>query len=259
MTEGMQGKVALITGGSSGIGQASAILFAKEGVKTVVTGRSQAGLDETLSRVRATGGEGKAIVADVAIPADVKRMITEGASVFGRLDYLVNNAGTQGEVNALADQRLESFDEVFATNVRGLFLCMKHAIPQILKQGGGAIVNLSSGGGLVGVPGASVYCASKHAVMGMTKVAALDYAQAGIRVNTVNPGGVDTPMLRRFFDSIEDETEREQARAGFNATHPMGRIATPEEVAEAVVFLCSPKAAFTTGTALSVDGGYVAH
>ena len=259
MTEGMQGKVALITGGSSGIGQASAVLFAKEGVKTVVTGRSQAGLDETLSQVGAAGGEGKAIVADVAVPAEVERMIAEGASTFGRLDYLVNNAGTQGEVNALADQRLESLDEVFATNVRGLFLCMKYAIPHILKQGGGAIVNLSSGGGLVGVPGASVYCASKHAVMGMTKVAALDYAQAGIRVNTVNPGGVDTPMLRRFFHSIEDEAERKQARAGFNATHPMGRIATPAEVAEAVVFLCSPKSAFTTGTALSVDGGYVAH
>ena len=259
MTEGMEGKVALITGGSSGIGRASAILFASHGVKTVVSGRSAAGLEETLSEVKAVGGAGAAIVADVAVPADVARMVTEGASAFGRLDYLVNNAGTQGEVSVLADQRLESFDEVFATNVRGLFLCMKHAIPYILKQGGGAVVNLSSGGGLVGVPGASVYCASKHAVMGMTKVAALDYAQAGIRVNTVNPGGVDTPMLRRFFDSIEDHAEREQARAAFNATHPMGRIATPEEVAEAVVFLCSPKAAFTTGTALSVDGGYVAH
>ena len=258
MAESMQGRVALITGGSSGIGQAAAVAFAKEGVKTVVTGRRRSGLDDTVSQVKAAGGDVRAIAADLTNPADIERMISEGASAFGRLDYLVNNAGTQGEVNPLADQRLESFDEVFAANVRGLFLCMKHAIPHILKQGG-AIVNISSGGGLVGVPGASVYCASKHAVMGMTKVAALDYAQKGIRVNSVNPGGVDTPMLQRFFDSIDDEGERRAAREGFNASHPMGRIATVEEVADAVVFLCSPKAGFITGTALSVDGGYVAH
>ena len=257
MAEGMRGRVALITGGSSGIGQASAVALAKEGVKTVVTGRSQEGLGDTVSQVKAAGGDVQAIGADLTDPTDIERMIAEGASAYGRLDYLINNAGTQGEVNELADQRLESFDEVFATNVRGLFLCMKYAIPHILKQGG-AIVNLSSGGGLVGVPGASVYCASKHAVMGMTKVAALDYAQKGIRVNSVNPGGVDTPMLQRFFNSIEDEGERRAARDVFDASHPMGRLATAEEVAEAVVFLCSPKAAFITGTALSVDGGYVA-
>ena len=257
MAETMAGKVALITGGSSGIGQATALAFAKEGVKSIVTGRSQAGLNETLSQVNALGGSIHALTADVRSPEDVERMVAEAASAFGRLDYLVNNAATQGEVNALADQRLESFEEVFDTNVRALFLCMKHALPLLLKQGG-AIVNLSSGGGLVGVPGASVYCASKHAVMGMTKVAAIEYAQQGIRVNAVNPGGVDTPMLHRFFDSIEDESERKAAREGFNASHPMGRIATPEEVADAIVFLCSPKASFITGVALSVDGGYVA-
>ena len=258
MEEGMQGRAALVTGGGSGIGRASAVALANEGAKVVVTGRNARGLEETVSQVKAAGGEARAIAADLMSSSDIERMIAEGASAFGRLDYLVNNAGAQGEVNVLADQRLESFDEVFAVNVRALFLCMKFAIPHILAQGG-AVVNLSSGGGLVGVPGASVYCASKHAVMGMTKVAALDYAQRGVRVNAVNPGGVDTPMLQRFFDSIEDEDERRQARAGFNATHPMGRIATVEEVAAAVTFLCSPKAAFVTGIALSVDGGYVAH
>ena len=257
MAETMAGKVALITGGSSGIGQATALALAKEGVKTVVTGRNEGGLDETLSRVTAAGGNVRVMTADLMNPADIERLIAEAAAAFGRLDYLVNNAATQGEVNEVADQRLESFEEVFDTNVRALFLCMKHAIPLLLKQGG-AIVNLSSGGGLVGVPGASVYCASKHAVMGITKVAAIEYAQKGIRVNAVNPGGVDTPMLQRFFDSIEDESEREAARESFNASHPMGRIATAEEVADAIVFLCSPKAAFITGAALSVDGGYVA-
>ena len=258
MAEDMTGSVALITGGSSGIGQASAIAFAKDGVRTVVTGRSRSGLDETVAQVKAAGGDVQAIDADLTDAADIERMVARAAAAYGRLDFLINNAGTQGEVAELAQQRLDSFDEVFATNVRALFLCMKHAIPHLLKQGG-AIVNLSSGGGLVGVPGASVYCASKHAVMGMTKVAALDYARQGIRVNAVNPGGVDTPMLRRFFDSIEDEAQRQAARDGFDASHPMGRIATVEEVAAAVVFLCSSKAAFITGTALSVDGGYVAH
>ena len=185
-------------------------------------------------------------------------MIEQALAVYGRLDILVNNAGTQGEVAPLVDQRLASFQEVFDTNVRSVFLCMKYAIPHLLNQRG-AIVNIASGGGLVGVPGASVYCASKHAVIGMTKVAALDYATAGLRVNAVCPGGVDTPMLQRFFESIPDPDARRQAREEFNATHPIGRIAKPEEVAAAVVFLCSPDAAFITGTTLSVDGGYVAH
>ena len=258
MAESMQGKVALITGASSGIGQATAVSLAKEGVKSVVTGRSTEGLQETTSQTKAAGGEVRPLAADLTDPDDIERLVADSAAAFGRLDYVINNAGTQGEVNAVADQRPESYEEVFATNVRAPFLIMKHAIPHLLRQGGGAIVNLSSGGGLVGVPGASVYCASKHAVMGMTKVAAIDYAKQGIRVNAVNPGGVDTPMLRKFFASIPDDGERKAARQAFEATHPMGRIATVEEIADAIVFLCSPKASFITGIALSVDGGYVA-
>ena len=254
----MKGQVALITGGSSGIGRAAAAALAQQGVQVVVTGRSTSGLKDTVEAVHQVGGEVRMIEADISEPDSIKQMVEKAAQKYGRLDLLVNNAGTQGEVAKLADQRLKSFEEVFATNVMGVFLTMKYAIPHILKNGG-AIVNIASGGGLVGVPGASVYCASKHAVVGMTKVAALDYATQGIRVNAVCPGGVDTPMLQRFFDSIEDEAARQQAREEFNASHPMGRIATSEEVAEAVVFLCSPRASFTTGTTLSVDGGYVTH
>ena len=210
----MEGKVALITGGSSGIGQASAVALAREGVKTVISGRSAAGLRETAALIETAGGEAHSLEADLMDPASVERLVSEAATAFGRLDYVVNNAGTQGEVNVVADQRLESYEQVFATNVRAPFLIMKYAIPHLLEQGGGAIVNLASGGGLVGVPGASLYCASKHAVMGLTKVAAIDYAKQGIRVNAVNPGGVDTPMLRKFFDSIPDEAQRKAARAG---------------------------------------------
>ena len=259
MADSMVGKVALITGGSSGIGQATAVALAKEGVKMVITGRNASGLEETAAKVEAAGGETRALEADLMTPDAIEPLVSNTAAAFGRLDFVINNAGFQGEVNLLADQRLESYDEVFAINVRAPFLVMKYAIPHLLEQGGGAIVNVASGGGLVGVPGASVYCASKHAVMGFTKVAAIDYAKQGIRVNAVNPGGVDTPMLRKFFDSIPDEGERQAAREAFNATHPIGRIATAEEVADAVVFLCSDRASSVVGIALSVDGGYVAN
>ncbi|MCG8348600.1 MAG: glucose 1-dehydrogenase [Chloroflexales bacterium] len=254
----MQQKVVLVTGGSSGVGQATAVVFGRQGIRVIVTGRNSKGLDETVEHVRQAGGVAQKITADISEPNDIQRMIEQALAVYGQLDILVNNAGTQGEVAPLVDQRLASFQEVFDTNVRSVFLCMKYAIPHLLNQRG-AIVNIASGGGLVGVPGASVYCASKHAVIGMTKVAALDYATAGLRVNAVCPGGVDTPMLQRFFESIPDPDARRQAREEFNATHPIGRIAKPEEVAAAVVFLCSPDAAFITGTTLSVDGGYVAH
>ena len=259
MAESMQGKAALITGGSSGIGQSTAVALAREGVKSVITGRSASGLEETAALVKAAGGETHALEADLMDADAIEPLIADAASAFGRLDYVVNNAGFQGEVKPLADQRLESYEEVFAINVRAPFLVMKYAIPHLLAQGGGAIVNISSGGGLIGVPGASVYCASKHAVMGLTKVAAIDYAKQGVRVNAVNPGGVDTPMLRKFFDSIPDEGERTAARETFDATHPIGRIATAEEVADAVVFLCSDNASNIVGIALSVDGGYVAN
>ena len=255
----MKGKVALITGGSSGIGQATAVALASEGVKSIIAGRNTSGLEETASKVKAAGGETRALTADLMNPDAIEPLVSKAATAFGRLDLVVNCAGTQGEVNVVVDQRLESYEEVFATNVRAPFLVMKYAIPYLLQQGGGAIVNLASGGGLVGVPGASVYCASKHAVMGLTKVAAIDYAKQGIRVNAVNPGGVDTPMLRKFFESISDEGERQAARAAFEATHPNGRIAAAEEIADAVVFLCSDKASNIVGIALSVDGGYVAN
>ncbi len=259
MANSMQGKAALITGGSSGIGQATAVALAREGAKTVITGRSTSGLEETAAKVKAAGGETHALEADLKDPNAIEPLVADAAAAFGRLDYVVNNAGAEGEVNVVADQRLESYEDVFATNVRAPFLIMKYAIPHLLKQGGGAIVNLASGGGLVGVPGASIYCASKHAVMGLTKVAAIDYAKQGIRVNAVNPGGVDTPMLRKFFESIPDAGQRKAAREAFDATHPIGRIATPEEVADAIVFLCSDRASNIVGIALPVDGGYVAN
>ena len=253
-----ENKVALITGGARGIGRSTALKFAEKGAKIAICDILETEAQETIKQVKAIGGDVIFQKTDVGNTDQVQAFINKTVKTFGRIDFNINNAGHPGFVAKVADQEESKFDMVINTNLKGVFLGMKYAIPHILKNGG-VIVNIASGGGLVGVDGASVYCASKHGVVGMTKVAALDYAKEGIRVNAICPGGVDTPMLQSFFDSIEDPEARKEARKGFEATHPMGRIATAEEVADLVVFLCTKGAGFITGQTVGVDGGYVTH
>ena len=247
---GMAGKVALITGGTSGIGRATALAFAREGAKVVVTGRRPEEGAETVRLVTQAGGEARFLRADVAKAAEVEAMVRGTVDAFGRLDYAFNNAGIDGTMAPMVEQTEENYAQVMDINVRGLWLSMKAEIAQLLKQGGGAIVNNSSIAGLVGFPSGGIYVASKHAVIGLTKTAALEYARQGVRVNAVCPAAIQTDMLDRVFGS-------EEAKGQMAGMHPMGRIGRAEEVATAVVWLCSEGASFVTGHALPVDGGYL--
>ena len=249
MTRQFEGKVALITGAGSGIGRATALAFAREGAKVVVVDRTPPGGDETVEMIRAEGGEAIVVWADVAITDQVEKMVADTVKAFGRLDFAFNNAGIEG-VNAVAHEYPEDeFDRVIAVNLKGVYLGMKYEIPAMLANGGGVIVNCSSVAGLVGFPGSAAYVASKHAVVGITKTAALDYAQRGIRINAICPGVIDTPMVDR---ALGDSAE---ADAIINSMQPLGRPGVPEEIASAVLWLCSDGAAFTTGQAIAVDGG----
>ncbi|MEH1846543.1 MAG: SDR family oxidoreductase [Nostoc sp.] len=242
-------KVVLITGGTSGIGRATAMAMGGAGAKVVFSGRRDPEGEETAALVRDTGAECKFVRSDVSSEADVKALVQTTIATYGKLDCAFNNAGIDPPVKPLHEQSLEDFDKVMAINVRGLFLCMKYEIQQMLTQGAGAIVNTSSIGGLIGFPGISPYHASKHAVMGLTRSAALDYAKQGIRINAVNPGMTDTEMLDRLDSgSVNDLSEV-----------PMGRKGQAAEIAQAVVFLCSDAASYITGQPLVVDGGFTAH
>lgn len=245
----MRGKVALITGGTSGIGRASAVAFAKRGARVVVTGRREAEGKETVKLVKEAGGESVFVRSDVSNAGDAEAMVAETVRAFGRLDYAFNNAGVDGTMAPLTEQTQENFDYVTNINVKGLWLSMKYEIPAMLASGGGSIVNNSSIGGLVGFAGGSLYAASKFAVIGLTKSAALEFAKQGVRVNAVCPAAIQTDMLDRVFGS-------EEAKAQMAAMHPIGRIGRAEEVAEAVVWLCSDASSFVTGHALPVDGGF---
>lgn len=252
----VKGKVALVTGAGAGIGRATALKFAEEGAKVVVSDIDPVGGQETVDLVKAKGGEAVFIQADVSKSSDVSAMVQKAVTTFGRLDCACNNAGIEGKMGPMADQTEESFDRVLSVNLRGTFLCLRAEITQMLKSGGGAIVNLSSVAGLIGFAGLSPYVASKHGVNGLTKNAALEYAKEGIRVNSICPGGIDTRML----DSLA-----EQATGGSMETsemmaplHPIGRIGTAEEVANLIIWLCSDRASFVTGAHIPVDGGYVA-
>ncbi len=245
------GKVAVVTGGTSGIGRATAVGFAREGARVVVSGRRAEEGEETVRLAAEAGGEAIFVRCDVARAADVEALVAETVKRFGRLDVAFNNAGLEGSSALLANQSDEEFARVLDVNVRGLFLCMKHEIPAMLASGGGAIVNNSSIAGLIGFQGQALYVASKHAVVGLTRTGALDCARKNIRINAIAPGAVATPMFSRFVDSLSDEI-----RQRIMASHPIGRIGKPEEIASCVLWLCSAEASFVTGQVIAADGGY---
>lgn len=245
------GKVAVVTGGTSGIGRAAAVGFAREGARVVVSGRRVEEGAETVRLAAEAGGEAIFVRCDVARSADVESLVAETVKRFGRLDVAFNNAGLEASSALLANQSDEEFARVLDVNVRGVFLCMKHEIPAMLAGGGGAIVNNSSIAGLIGFQGQALYVASKHAVVGLTRTGALDYARKSIRINAVAPGAIDTPMFSRFVDRLSDEI-----RERIMASHPIGRIGKPEEIASCVLWLCSAEASFVTGQVIAADGGY---
>lgn len=246
-------KVALVTGATSGIGRATAIAFAREGAKVVVSGRREKEGNETVALIKKSGGEATFVETDVSSEADVAALVKKTLSTYGRLDAAFNNAGIEGKLGPIHEQTVENYQQIMNANVLGVVLSLKHEIPAMLKNGGGTIVNNSSVGGLVGFPGASIYVASKHAVLGLTKSAALEYARQGIRVNAVSPGGIQTPMFDRFTGGAGSEMQRQ-----LENMHPIGRTGRPEEIAEAVLWLCSDNASFVTGQSLAADGGWTA-
>jgi NAD(P)-dependent dehydrogenase (short-subunit alcohol dehydrogenase family) len=244
------GKVAFVTGAGSGIGRAAALAFAREGAGVVAADVSEQGNQETVRLVEGLGGRAVAVRCDVTRAADLKAALDRTVEAFGRLDFAFNNAGIEPRKPApTADYDEEEWDRIIDINLRGVFLCMKYEIPLILKQGGGAIVNTSSGAGIIGIKGSPAYTAAKHGVIGLTRAAALDYAGQNLRVNAVCPGYIDTPMMGRFTGDTPE------GRAKVIAEEPVGRMGKPEEIADAVVWLCSDSATFVVGHALVIDGG----
>jgi NAD(P)-dependent dehydrogenase (short-subunit alcohol dehydrogenase family) len=252
MVPAFSGKVALVTGAASGIGRASALAFAKAGAKVVVADISVEGGEETVELCRAENTDSFFVQCDVSKSMDVEILVRKAVEYYGRIDYAHNNAGIEGPQALTGDYPEEQFDRVVAINLRGVFLSMHYEIPHMLRQGGGAIVNTASVAGLVGTRGTIAYVASKHAVVGMTKSAALEYARSNIRVNCVCPGVIHTAMIDRFTHGDPE------ALAQYAEGEPVGRMGTPEEVANAVIWLCSDQASFVTGHALAVDGARVA-
>jgi NAD(P)-dependent dehydrogenase (short-subunit alcohol dehydrogenase family) len=251
MQHPFEGKVAIVTGGNSGIGRATAVRFAAKGARVTIAARRADEGHETVEIIRAAGGEAIFVPTDVSQESQIEAMVQETIETFGGLDYAFNNAGVLGPVgSALTDVTEDAWDRVIDVNLKGVWRSMKYEIPEMLKGGGGAIVNDSSVAGLLG-GGLFAYSASKHGVIGLTKSAALAYVQQGIRINAVCPGIVRTPMVERFLADPE-------SNARFEARAPIGRLGNPEEVADAVVWLCSDEASFVAGIAMPVDGGFVA-
>jgi NAD(P)-dependent dehydrogenase (short-subunit alcohol dehydrogenase family) len=252
MTRDLEGRIALITGGTSGIGRDTAVLFAKAGAKVVVTGRREAEGNETVELVRAAGGEALFVKGDVSKAVDVEMFVKKTVEKFGRLDVAFNNAGIEGVWVPIISQTEEDWDRTIDINLKGVWLCLKYEIRQMLKQGGGgSIVNMSSVAGLMGSAGAATYCASKHGVMALTKTAALENARSRIRVNVVCPAVIETAMGDRIFGAPEVN----KYAVGL---HPIGRFGKPMEVAEAVLWMSSERASFMTGQSLVLDGGLLA-
>lgn len=243
-------KVALVTGGSFGIGRATALAFAEKGAKVAVVDWVEN--SETINLIKNKGGEAIFIKCDVSKTEEVKAMVSKIIATYGRLDYAFNNAGIEGTSGITHECTEENWDKTIGINLKGIWLCMKYEIPEILKQGKGVIVNCSSVAGLVGFSGLPAYVASKHAVLGLTKTAALEYAKLGIRVNAVCPGVIQTPMIDRITGKTQEAIEQ------FTELEPVGRFGEPKEVASAVLWMCSDEASYVTGHAMAVDGGFVA-
>lgn len=247
-----ENKVALVTGGSFGIGRATALAFAQRGAKVVIADYVKDEKQETSRQIASAGGESLFVACDVSKPRDITAMIDQLLSAYGRLDFAFNNAGIEGITANTHECTLENWEKTIAVNLTGIWLCMRHELPHMLHQGRGAIVNCASVAGLVGFPGLPAYVASKHGVVGLTKTAALENAKSGIRINAVCPGVIRTNMIDRITG--KDKTVEQQ----FVNMEPVGRFGDPEEVAEAVTWLCSDAASFVTGHALAVDGGWIA-
>ena len=250
----LQDKIALVTGAASGIGRATSLVMAREGATLVVSDINAEGGEETLSAIKDLGGQGIFIHADVSKADDVQALVAGVVETYGRLDCAYNNAGIEGFMEGRLHEYPEDiWDRLIDINLKGVWLCLKYEIPRMLEQGGGAIVNTASAAGLVGSRRLSAYVASKHAVVGLTKAAALEYARDGIRVNAVCPGIIDTPMVRRLIAGREADDE-----GPISSLQPVGRLGAPEEIAESVAWLCSDAASLVTGAAMAVDGGFTA-
>ena len=246
------GKVVLITGGTSGIGTAAANAFASEGAKVVISGRREDLGKKVVDSIKSNGGEAAFVKTDVCVPQEIKDMVSRTVDLYGRLNIAVNNAGVEQNFTPLGEQTLDDYSHVMDTNVRGVWLSIQHETGAMLETGGGSIVNVSSIAGVIAMPMMPIYVASKHAVVGLTKSLALEFAQQGIRINAVLPAVIDTPMIDRFARG--DEAQEEY----LDSLHPVGRIGKPEEVADAILWLASEKASFVTGTSVRIDGGFTA-
>jgi len=252
MAKELEGKVGLVTGGTSGIGRDTAVLFAKAGAKVVVAGRREPEGKETIDLIRAAGGDGLFVKTDVSKASEVETLVKKVVEKFGRLDVAFNNAGIEGVWTSIVSESEEDWDRTFDINLKGVWLCLKYEIRQMLKQGGGgAIVNMASVAGLLGLAGAAAYCASKHGVIGLTKAVALETARTGIRINAVCPAVVETPMADRLYSAPA-------VNKFVLGLHPVGRFGKPMEIAEAVLWMCSDRASFMTGQSLVLDGGFTA-
>lgn len=241
------GKVAFVTGAASGIGRATAVAFAAEGARVAILDRTEDALRETADAVRNVGGEVLVIVCDVSKPEQVEAAVARTVETFDRLDVAFNNAGVENKAAPVAEIELDEWDRILDINLRGTFVCMKHELAQMVRQGSGVVINTSSGAGVRGVADGAAYAASKHAIIGLTKSAALDYAKSNIRVNAILPGNIETPMMDRFTGGdIQKAIDLE----------PVGRLGKPEEIADAVLWMSADLGAFVTGASISVDGGW---